>query len=125
VGIVRMERITLVVAAVALIFVSAFCAISFAALIQREESKRDPATGYDPPPGESFAYAYQYGEYDPITKKYYNIYSYPDWGWKPNTGNYDVVWSRSLDEDNPWIYVSVWYWYGGEWNLDTYVDISW
>ena len=121
-----MKKTSFLLAMAALIFLASACTLSFAALFKREETARDPpGVGFDPPPGESFSFAYQYGEYDPITQQYYNIHSYPDWGWEPETGDYDPDWSRSKHPYHPWIQTIVWYWYDGEWILDTCADIFW
>lgn len=120
-----MKKTSFLPAMVALIFLASVCTLSFAILIEREETARDPATGFDPPPGESFAFAYQYGEYDPETQKYSNIHSYPDWDWENDTGEYDPEWDRERDEYHPWIQTRVWYLYDGKWILDTCAEIFW
>jgi hypothetical protein len=121
-----MKKTSFLLATVALIFLASVCTLSFAALIQREESKRDPTTGFDPAPGESMSFAYQYGEYDPITQKYYNIYSYHDYDWEEDTGDYDPHTSRSTNQDHPWIETFVICQVGGLPPFcDTYVKIQW
>jgi len=121
-----MKKTSFLLAMVALIFLASVCTPSLAILIQREEEKRDPTTGYDPPPGESFCWAYQYGEYEVETEKYYNIDQDYDYGWKEGTGNYAGYSNSEKDTYHPSIETFVIYYpVGGPPIGDTYVKIEW
>jgi len=98
---------------------------SVAAGIPMEETKRDPTTGYDPAPGESFSWAYQYGVYHPETQAYSNIFQNHSYGWVPGTGTYDPHTDHVANPYHPWVQTYVEYLYNDEWMIDTFVKISW
>lgn len=119
-----MKKTSFLAAMVAVISVASLCIISVAASIPTWEEKRDPTTGYDPPPGESWSWAYQYGEYIPQTRTYINIEQDHDYDWKAGTGNYWYEPDGEKDRYHPWVYTRVWYW-NGFWEEDTFALIQW
>jgi len=120
-----MKKTSFLAGMVALTFLASLCIVSVAARIPVEETRRDPTTGYDPPPGEFYSWAYQYGVYDSQTKKYSGILQDHDYGWISGTGDYDPHTPGSKDPYHPWVQTYVRYWYNGEWILDTFVEIAW
>lgn len=112
-------------ALIVLMFLASLNIGSVMAGIPVEETKRDPTTGYDPAPGESFSWVYQYGVYNTQTKEYSNIIQSHDYGWVSGTGTYSPYSPQSDDEYHPWVQTYVLYWYDGEWIVDTFAEIAW
>ncbi len=120
-----MKKIFLIATVFALVSIASLCMNSVYASIPVEEEERDPVTGYDPPPGESWSWVWQYGEYTPQTQTYHNIQNDHKYNYMHDTGDYWDFWDESKNQYGPWIYQEVWHFHDGTWNPDTCADIYW
>jgi len=122
-----MKKAPFLSAAIALLFLASVCITSVAAPIWVEDEDRDPASGYDPAPGESWSWVYQGAYLNPQTGKYSGHVQTHDYDWKNCTGYYNPHTPDDPHEDHPWAQTYV-EWREDpedEWMLDTFAEIAW